>query len=163
KRQFEEQLSELDDSYAKGTDEYKALIRGVENLSTIAARAVIANARRMIEELVAADQISAELAAKLYEELDKPDALLNSRIGDKVSKIAQQIAQIYNSFLNLGDSLSYFDEGLGDTISTMGELGQVASDAASSIAGFASGNIVKGIGSAINAISGIFRIGAKSR
>lgn len=166
KRQFGEQLSELDDSYVKGTDEYQALIRGVEDLSNIAARTVIENARKMVQALLVAGRISEETANEILDKIAAFEKEVDNRTVEFFANASQQIAQVAGAFLNLGDAVSYFDEGLGDSISTMGELGQVASDAASAIAGFASGTpqgIAVGISSTINAISGIFRIGAKAR
>ena len=163
KRQHQAELDDMDLKYAKSTDEYKALIRGVEGLSETAARAVIANARKMVEALFAAGKLSDEAAREILAKIDDLEATVNGQSLDKLNKIAQQVKEISYSFMELGDAVGYFDEGLGDSIATMGELGNVAADAAGSVAAFMSGNILGGITGAISAISGIFRIGAKSR
>jgi hypothetical protein len=163
RNQFNANLKSLDDEYAKSTQQYKDLIRGVENLSETAARAVIASARKMVEALRASGRISEELARDIIQKIEALEQEVEGRSADKIGNIANQINVVAGAFLNLGSSLESFDEGLADTVTTIGELGQVAGDVATSVAKFASGDIVGGIASAINGIAGIFRIGAKAR
>lgn len=160
---FDKELAALDESFAKGTDEYKALIRGVENLSDTAAQTVIDNARKMVQALLASGQLSEDAATEITKKIDKLQETIDSRSGERFAKIANQIAQISGALRELGGSLESYDQGLADTVTTMGELGDVAASAFTSIAAFASGDIVGGIAGAISAIAGIFSIGARAR
>jgi hypothetical protein len=164
RNQFNTTLKSLDDEYAKSTQQYKDLIRGVENLSEAAARAVITSGRKMIEALQAAGRISEDLARDIIQKIDALEQEVEGRSAEKIGDIANQINVVAGAFLNLGDALESFDEGLADTVTTIGELGQVAGDAAIGIAKITSGkDVVGGIASVINGIAGLFRIGAKAR
>lgn len=164
KQNVEKELGDLDEAYAKGTDEYKALLRGVENLSDTAARTVIANARKMVQALVDAGKLTNDSVLEINAKIDKLEQTVNQSSSDKAQLVANQINDIANSLINLGNSLQEYNQGLADTITTVGELGQVAGDAATSIALFAAGgNVAGGIAAAISAIAGLFRIGAASR
>lgn len=163
KRQVEEQLADLDDAFAKNTDEYKALMRGVEGISETAARTVIDNARKMVAALQAAGQISEDLAREINDKINELEQEVNNNATDKLESIAGKIYEIADAFERLGNEVGYFDAGLGDTLATIGELGRVAGDAATSVAKFASGDILGGIASGINAITGIFSIARKAR
>ena len=163
KKRVDEEVADLDESYAKSTDEYKALIAGVSNLSDTAARAVIVNARKMVQALLAAGTISEETAREIISKIDALEAEVDGRTSKSLEGIANKINQIAGAFINLGQSLEAYNADLADTITTIGELGQVAGDAAGSLAAFAVGDIVGGISGAINAIAGLFSIGARSR
>ncbi|NJB36391.1 hypothetical protein [Croceivirga sp. JEA036] len=163
KRNFTADLADLDEAYAKGTEEYKALIRGVEGLSTTAARTVIANARKMVEALQAAGRLSADTAAEINSKIDELEQNVDAGVGQNFSKIAQQAKEIGGAFQALGQEVGYFDEGLGDTIETLGEVVNVLGDAAEAGARFASGDIVGGIASSLKAITGLFSIGRRAR
>ncbi len=162
-RQHKASLGELDDEYAKSTDAYKALIRGVENLSDTAARAVIDNAKKMVGAMLAAGTITEELAAEINNKIQDLENELDNKTSKKLSGISDKIHEISGAFLNLGDSLETYNEGLADTITTIGELGNVAGEAAMAAANLSGGNIYEGIAGAINALAGIFTIGAKAR
>lgn len=162
-RQHQETLSKMDETYAKGTKEYRDLIRGVEGLSETAARAVVANARKMVQALLEAGRLSADSAREINQKINSLENSINSGESDKLQQIHSQVRQIAGAFYELGDAVGYFDEGLGDTLTTMGELTDVAGNAAMAVMNFSQGNIIGGITSTISAISGLFRIGAKSR
>jgi len=163
KKQVKNELDALDEAFAKETDEYKALMRGVEGLSETAARSVVENARRMVNALLAAGQLSEEVAQEINQKINALEEDIDSDASDKLQKIANDIYAISDAFQRLGDEVSYFDQGLGDTISTIGELGQVAGDAVQAYTKFSTGDIVGGFTSAINAITGIFSIGRRAR
>ncbi len=163
KRNLDNELAELDENYVKGTDEYKNLMAGIENLSDTAARTVISNARKMVAALQAAGKLSDDTAREINGKIRSLEDDIGNRAKQNANEIANQIADIANSFLNLGASLEEFDKSLADTFSTFGELGNVAADATISIAKLSSGDIVGGIAAGINAISGLFSIASKAR
>jgi len=163
RRKFEEQLDALGEEYAESTEAYKRLLRGVDGLSRAAAQSVIDSAQKMVNALLAAGVISQETAQDIQKKIDALSRDLDNNTANKLNEIARKTQQIASAFLDLGDSVGYFDEGLGDTITTIGELAAVAGDAAQAGASFASGDIVGGITSTISAISGVFRIAAKAR
>lgn len=90
------------------------------------------------------------------------DFLINDEVAEKAEEISRATGALGMSFNQLGSELSYFNEGLGDTVSTMGDLLGVASNAAGSVASFASGDIIGGITKGISAITGIFSIRRKA-
>ena len=163
KRQTQQELDELDEEFAKNTDAYNSLLKGVENISEAAARSVIANARKMVDALVAAGRLSEDTAREITAKIDALEQDLNSRPAKRLDKISSDVFQLSQAFLNLGESLETYDEGLADTITTIGELAEVTGEAAKAAASFSTGDIIGGVSSAINAIAGLFRIGAKAR
>lgn len=76
----------------------------------------------------------------------------------KFKEIAAYANAASSSFSELGAAVAPFNAGLGDTLSTLGEIAGVAGNAASSVASFASGDIVGGIQKGISAIAGVFKI-----
>lgn len=158
-----EALRDLDESYAESTQAYKDLVQGVEGLSDTAAKAVIASGRRMVASLAQIPGISQEILDDINAKIDELEQDVAGQKADRFFKIANGINDIAGALLQLGQSLEDYDEGLADTITTIGELGQVAADVASSVGSFASGDIAGGIASAISAIAGVFSIGARAR
>lgn len=164
--QQQEALDKLDDQFAKSTDAYKALIGGVEGLSKAAAKGVIDNAQRMLDALVTAGQISDELAKEIQAKIDNLSQDLEedeSAFAKQANNFAAKSQIIAGAFFQLANSLESYDEGLADTVQTLGELTQVASDAAGAAADFSNGKIVEGIAKTISAISGVLTIGARAR
>lgn len=155
---FNEELNNLDESFAKGTDEYKALIRGVENLSDAAALTVIENARKMVQALIDAGRLSEESAADINGKIDALENNVNTRSAQRFTAVAQGISEVSNALLPLSDNLREVDEDLANSIETLAQLGQVAVDVTSSIAGFAAGGpagIAAGIAGAISALGNL--------
>lgn len=76
-------------------------------------------------------------------------------------------AKIFGEVANDAQALSQAFDGVNDelsaTLEALGDIANVAQDAISAIASFASGNIIGGIASTIKAIAGVFTIGKKSR
>ncbi len=117
------------------------------------------SAKQYIKELKKVRAEINEISKKkgLFDFLEDDDLALNAAI------LSRQFGQMGGALSGLGAELSSYNEGLGDTVSSMGDLLSIASDAAGSVASFASGDIVGGITKAISAITGIFSIGRKSR
>lgn len=68
------------------------------------------------------------------------------------------LGQISGSFNDLANALGDTNPGLADTLATLGQISQVGSDAAGSVASFMTGDIVGGITKGIKAIAGIINI-----
>lgn len=162
-KQHQENLDKLDEAYAKGTPEYKALILGVENLSTKAAQEVITNARKMVNALVQAGKLSEQAAADINKKINGLEGELDKGAAANTQKLLEGVQQIAGSFYELSDAVEYFDEDLAGTLETMGDLTNIAEDAGQSVMSFMSGDIIGGITGAVSAISGILSIGAKAR
>lgn len=83
------------------------------------------------------------------------------------AKVAQRIANYAkataSSFHEMANALEATNPELADTLATIGDIANIAGDAAGAVAGFASGDIVGGITKTISAIAGILSIGAKAR
>lgn len=104
------------------------------------------------------------------EEFEKQKSLIaeiNDELKNQTIKTFQTISndaiQISGALSNLASAIQPLNAGLADTVQTLSDIGQLAGNAASAFASFASGDIVGGIGKTINVIAGIFSIGAKAR
>lgn len=96
-------------------------------------------------------------------ELEAVNGELGQILATKLNKASGVASQLGGAFSQLGASLKDYDEGLADSLETLGDLSNVASDAIGAFGAFASGDIVGGITGAISAISGLFSMGAKVR
>ncbi len=159
-KQHQEGLADLDDNYAHGTDQYKALINGVANLSTIAAKTVISNAKIMVAALVSTGRLSEQAASDIKVKIQALEKQVSGSGQEDFNKIADKIFAITNALSELGSAVGYFDEGLGDSLETMGELSAMALDLGSAIA---SGEAVQIISASISAIAGLFSIAARAK
>ena len=106
---------------------------------------------------------SIEQAIKEQEELAKVNEELKRMAVLKAQIFADSAAQLANGFKDMASAIGDSNEGLSAALDTAGDLLNVAGQAANAFAQFASGNIVGGITSTIQAISGIFNIGKKRR
>lgn len=119
-------LASLDDTNVQKLDAYKALFKGIENLSDANAKKVISNAQEMLENLVGEGKISKELADQITKMIQQTNVALKDRMPDRLISLANQIDAV-------ADAVSGVDEGFGKMLSTIGNVvGQV-------------GNIKKGI------------------
>lgn len=87
----------------------------------------------------------------------------NEELAKTLETVSNDMSQIGGAISNLGSSLEPFNSGLSDTLSTLGDIIGVLGNAAGAAADFASGNIVGGITKTIQAVAGVFEIGAKAR
>lgn len=106
---------------------------------------------------------SIEQEIDLQEELAKVNEELKRMAVLKAQIFADSAAQLANGFKDMASAIGDSNEGLSAALDTAGDLLNVAGQAANAFAQFASGNIVGGITSTIQAISGIFNIGKKRR
>lgn len=95
--------------------------------------------------------------------LEQVNSGLKNIFKDKMERLSGIASNYAGIFSQAANDLKDVDEGLADTLSTMGDLSDVASSAFSSIASFSSGDVVGGITSAISAIGGLLSMGAKAR
>lgn len=171
----EQQLLEVKDLAFKETAYYREAVMDVTNLSLDELKRRIREAKK---ELDKAD-LTPEKRAAANEKINTAQAGISAlgftqdqynqdvngskAIAEQAKKISVYAQAVQASFHELGNAISPFNEGLGDTLSTIGDIAGVVGNAAKSAASFASGDIVGGIQGAISAIAGIFTIGAKSR
>lgn len=167
-RQLKQELEKIGQAELESTESYRRLVLGVENLSRDAALSVIDSAKQMVEAMLAAGKISQLQADEINKKITAAQKALDKQDNENSTSKqlldrATDLDKLSAAFLNLGDALSYYDEGLGDTLTTIGELTGVMSDAVKAGASFASGDIIGGISGAISAVAGLFRIGARAR
>jgi hypothetical protein len=123
---YQEDLKSLDDANVQKLDAYKALFKGIENLSDANAKRVIANAQAMLKTLVGEGKISKEMADQISKMITETNRSLKDRLPDRLISLANQIDAV-------ADAVSGVDEGFGKMLSTLGNVvGQV-------------GNIKKGV------------------
>ena len=119
-------LASLDDANVQKLDAYKALFKGIENLSDANAKKVIENAQNMLKTLVGEGKISKEMAEQIGKMIQQTNVALKDRMPDRLISLANQIDAV-------ADAVSGVDEGFAKMLGTLGNVvGQV-------------GNIKKGI------------------
>ncbi|MBS9774955.1 MAG: hypothetical protein KGV59_07375 [Tenacibaculum sp.] len=101
--------------------------------------------------------------SKEKEELEKLNQEIENTKAEKWDKIAYKSAQIGSIFKGLAGSVAEFDEGLADTLDTMGDLANVGSDVAGAISSFAKKDIIGGVVGIASAIGGLLKMSAKVR
>ena len=106
---------------------------------------------------------SIEQEIDLQEELAKVNEELGKMVVLKAQMFSDSASQLANAFQDMSSAIGDSNEGLSAALETAGDLLNVAGQAANAFAQFASGNIVGGITSTIQAIAGIFNIGKKRR
>ncbi|MCT3645698.1 hypothetical protein HZR02_17615 [Elizabethkingia anophelis] len=93
--------------------------------------------------------------------------IVNGKLKDIQAKRAQMAANIAGAmasgFKAIAGSIDDTNEGLADTLNTLGGIMGIAQNAAGAFASFASGDIVGGISQAFNAVAGIFSLGKAAR
>ncbi|HFK5562059.1 TPA: hypothetical protein ACGZ9C_001706 [Elizabethkingia anophelis] len=93
--------------------------------------------------------------------------IVNGKLKDIQAKRAQMAANIAGAmasgFKAIAGSIDDTNEGLADTLNTLGEIMGIAQNVGGAFASFASGDIVGGISQAFNAVAGIFSLGKAAR
>jgi hypothetical protein len=124
---YNDKRNSLDDGIAKDLEPFKALFKGIDQLSDANAKKVITNAQTMLSSLVAKGKISKELAEEIAKMIKSTDQALKDRMPDRLINLAQEIDKV-------AAAVSEVDEGFSKMLSTLGNVvGQV-------------GNIKKGLG-----------------
>lgn len=95
--------------------------------------------------------------------LEEINQKLKSIIALKAQQFGDAAGQLSGSFKEIASAIGDSNEGLADTLDTIGDILGIAQNAAGAFASFASGDIVGGITKTISAIAGIFSIGKKAR
>lgn len=168
-RQKDEELQVLDDAAFKSSQIYRDLNEKVLGMT----RQQIVQQMNLLKQALnegfftAADGTAMKLTQEQREELEKVIAslgiMLDEKKGENAQKLAQDLSKIGGALNNLSSALEDINPELAATLETMGDLAQVGADAANAVASFQSGDIAGGIASTINAVAGIFTIGAKTR
>ncbi|QQN60275.1 hypothetical protein I6H88_06755 [Elizabethkingia bruuniana] len=93
--------------------------------------------------------------------------IVNGKLKDIQAKRAQMAANIAGAmasgFKAIAGSIDDTNQGLADTLNTLGEIMGIAQNVGGAFASFASGDIVGGISQAFNAVAGIFSLGKAAR
>ncbi|MGB4774085.1 MAG: hypothetical protein WBP45_02840, partial [Daejeonella sp.] len=122
--------------------------------------------KKLIENVLATEKLSTEEYQKQREELAQINLLLNSQAdgtAKKFNKISDSLSQVGGIFDDLSNAVGDTNKELAYTLSTIGSLAKIGSDAAGSVASFATGDIIGGISKGISAITGLFSIGKKTK
>lgn len=112
--------------------------------------------------LIAAAKALAESEANTKALEDRLKVIKNQKLLDQFSDVAGYLNEMGQSLSELGNQLSELDEGLGDTVSTIGQLANAASDV---LQGLATGNpvgIAAGVVKAVSSVISIFNAARES-
>lgn len=169
-------LKNLNDNLFYQTEAYRLMNTNILNLTKEGAKKIIAELKQTLKQGFSTDPISGlkiELtpeqireikdSIKQFKEFDNQATTFIGLTKDEIKALIDYGQLAADSFHQLGTAISQTNAGLGDTVSTMGDVTQVAVDAVSAAASFASGDIAGGIKSTVNAIVGVLNIGAKVR
>lgn len=121
---------------------------------------------RILKEKLKTDAtLSPQVKADIQGVIDQYEGLLQgtNETAKDFNKIASALSQVSGTFSELASALEGVNDGLADTLSTMGEIIGIGANAAGAIASFASGDILGGIDKTIKVITGIINIGKKAR
>lgn len=163
---LQEQLKIINQARQEQTEVFKLMNMDISNMSLAGLRTHIKAIDKIInsaefKKLPAAVQQALlkikEQFEKLEREVGAPKWVENFK---KIEEIAGPIA---DGFEQIGAAVKEFDEGLGDTIETAGQLTNVLLDAVGAVAAFASGDIGGGIAKTVKAIVGALNIAAAAR
>jgi hypothetical protein len=108
-------------------------------------------------------QIQARLWAELDKNLEDSTAFEEKHLSDVARKLAGDISAVAGALHGLAASLKDSNPELSKFLDTLASVGDIASQAASAIAGFASGNIAGGISSSIGFVTGVINLLNKGR
>jgi hypothetical protein len=171
----EQELRAVENNAFEHTAIYKQMNEDILNITRQRIKVEIEEGKKILADGGTLDNqgnfinISDEQRAKILEyisKLEEADKKLRTVFGltaDQLKEISSKAAEISNTFNSLADAVKSSNEGLSDTLSTIGAIVGIAGDAAGAIGKFAAGDIVGGIASTVKAITGILSIGAKSR
>lgn len=150
-RHHAEELGKLDDANIQKLDAHKELFEGIQHLSDVAARRVIANAKAML----AADlNITDEERLKIEKAIAEAEQSLNDRLYDRVDNLADAFGQ-------MASSIGQVNEGLGDMLGLVSNVLRATVDVNKGIADLRTGlanyqtNKADGGGGILGSISAI--------
>lgn len=158
----EDELNDLESSLARQTDLYRKLNQDIIGFS----RQRIKEEIKLLEKKLNADtSLTPEIRAAIQSTVDQYKSLLNetNETAKDFERLARQLGDISGIFGDLAGALEGVNDGLADTLSTLSEIAEIGSNAASAIASFAIGDIAGGVKSTIKVITGIINIGKKAR
>lgn len=172
----EDDLKNLNDNLFYQTEAYRLMNTNILNLSKEGAKKIVTELKNILKNGSTVDPVSGievkltpeqiqsiNQVIKQFKELNQQLSTFAGLSQEDVKKIEDDGQLAADSFHKLGDAIAQTNEGLGDTINSLGDVTQIATDTFTAAADFASGNIVGGIKSTIDAIVGILNIGAKSK
>lgn len=165
KEQHDAEIDELSNAAKRSSDVFKKMNKDITFLTRDQLKAHL----KQLKEILANDAtLPPELEEALRNYIKQLDDLIKhtgkgGKIAENFGKAAVMIDGMASAFHELGDAVKSVNEGLGDTLGTVGDVLNIFGSLASATANFASGNIIGGIQGVVKAVSGIFQIGAKAR
>ena len=168
-KQKDAELKVIEDAIFKESDLYRQLNEEVLGKTREQITTQLALLKSALNKgfFTAADGTATKLTKAQISQLELTVTEIEKLLSDQNIGKAQQLAAdfdaIGSALGNIGSALQETNPELADALETMSDLARVGSDATTSVAAFAAGDVVGGVTSAINAIAGLFSIGAKSR
>lgn len=111
-RKHQEELNSLDDANIQKLQSVKDLFAGIESLTDSQARLLI----QQIENILSADMnMSPEMFNQIKKALKDTSEALDNRLFDRLSKVSSE-------FQTISQSVAGFNEGLGTSLSVLGQM-----------------------------------------
>lgn len=162
-----QELNNLKDEVAMKLPEFKRLFEGIENFSDSAAKKIIADAKAMLDKLLAEGKISQELAREITLALSNAGRSLDERLPARLGELSRQ-------FSNLSSAVEQFDSRLADVLSTLNAIIAGVADVKTGISDFKNakdngdvlGQVAAGlgiVGTVVGVVGGVLNIFKKQR
>jgi hypothetical protein len=157
-----EELKALENNLARQSDLYKLLNEDIIRFT----KKQIEERIKLLEKILKTDTtLTPEMKKAIQSAIDQYKELLKqtNTTAQEFAKLAGELSSIGGSFGKLASSITPLNKGLGETLQLMSDTLSAASDLASAISSFESGDIIEGVSSLVSALTEVFkRIGEAS-
>jgi hypothetical protein len=156
-----QELDDLNNQLIRESDLYKKLNQDIIGFTRDRIKEEI---KALQVKLKTDTTLTPQQKADIQNTIDQYKGLLDStnQLSKDFSKISSTLSSVSGDLNAAADAVEGLNTDLADTIRQMADIINIAGQAASAIASFATGDIVSGIGSTVNAISGIIQGFAKA-
>mgnify|MGYP006951083003 CR=1 FL=1 len=119
---YQDDINSLDDANVQKLHAYKALFKGIDQLSDANAKKVIANAQKMLNELVGQGKISKELADQIGKLINDTTVSLKDRMPDRLINLANQIDLVAEAVGGVDSEFGKLLHTLGNVVGQVGNI-----------------------------------------
>ena len=158
----QEEIKVVQKSTFEQSQAYQTMNEGIAEMSRKQIKARIQELKKLKNEGYKVDDGSSDgTKVKLNEDqeknIDKAISNAEKGLGNKTAQDAQGVADAFNqiggALHELSASFEGVNDGLADTLGTMGDLADIGGSAASAVASFAAGDIAGGIAGTIQTVA----------
>ncbi|MFD2961366.1 MULTISPECIES: hypothetical protein [Olivibacter] len=115
KRRRDEEIDAVNDEAAKKLEVFKRMYEDIDYLSSESAKQSIADAKKMLADLVASGKISKDLAKEIGRNLASATDKVDSRMPDGLRQVASELG-------NISSIVGEVDEGFGNVLGSVANI-----------------------------------------